>query len=86
MPRKTRKTLIGWKHRWEPQPVVEGKAIDGTDLSRGSRVAIGRNNDEFGTVLGLSDNGRFVGVKFDDTEHVTEYTIEQFVTRFGKAE
>ena len=80
---KTRKTLIGWKHRWEPQPIEEGYGIAGTELRRGSRVAIGKDNDTLGTVLGLSDSGQIVGVKFDDSEAVTEYTIEQFVSRFA---
>lgn len=84
MPRKTRKTLIGWKLRWEPQPVEEGLPIAGTDLRRGSRVAIGKDNDTLGTVLGLSDNGEIVGVKFDDSQAVTEYTLEQFASRFNK--
>ena len=84
MPRKTRKTLIGRKLRWEPQPVEEGYDIEGTGLRRGSRVAIGKDNDTLGTVLGLSDSGEIVGVKFDDTPTVVEYTIEQFVSRFGK--
>jgi len=84
MPRKTRKTLIGRKFRWEPQPVEEGYDTEGTRLRRGSRVAIGKDNDTLGTVLGLSDNGEIVGVKFDDSEAVTEYTMEQFVSRFGK--
>ena len=78
MPRKAHKTLIGWKLRWEPQPVEEGLPIAGTDLRRGSRVAIGKDSDTFGTVLGLSDNGEIVGVKFDYLENVTEYTLEQF--------
>lgn len=84
MPRKTRKTLIGWKFRWEPQPVEEGITIAGTNLRRGSRVTIGTNNDTHGTVLGLSDNGEIVGVKFDDSQAVTEYTLEQFAERFPK--
>ena len=66
------------------QPVEEGLPIAGTDLRRGSRVAIGKDSDTFGTVLGLSDNGEIVGVKFDDTEHVVEYTLEQFANRFPK--
>ena len=84
MPRKTRKTLIGWKFRWEPQSVEEGNDIAGTNLRRGSRVTIGKDNDTHGTVLGLSDNGEIVGVKFDDSQAVTEYTLEQFAARFPK--
>jgi len=57
--------------------------MPGTALSRGSRVAVGRDNDTVGTVLGLSDSGQLVGVKFDDSDYVTEYTIEQFADRFG---
>ncbi len=81
---RIRKTLIGVKFRWEPQPIEEGFPIPGTDLRRGSRVVIGKDNDTLGTVLGLSDSGEVVGVKFDDTEHVVEYTLEQFASRFGK--
>ena len=72
----SRKSLQGLKYKWEPQPVVEGDPMPGTNLSRGSRV-----ND--GTVLGISDNERYVGVKFDHNENVTEYTLDQFAQRFG---
>jgi hypothetical protein len=79
-----RKPLTGERYRWEPQPVEQGEPMDGTRLSRGSRVTIGRDNDTHGTVLGLSDNGEIVGVKFDHLDTVTEYTLEQFQGRFGK--
>ena len=83
MPRKTRKTLAGPRCKWEPQPVEEGYGIEGTPLKRGSRISIGTNNDTHGTVLGISDSGLLVGIKFDDCEFVTEYTLEQFVSRFS---
>jgi hypothetical protein len=79
-----RKPLAGERYRWEPQPIEQGMPMDGTTLSRGSRVTIGRDSDTHGTVLGLSDNGEVVGVKFDHCENVTEYTLEQFQERFGK--
>ena len=72
----SRKSLQGLKYKWEPQPVVEGDPMPGTNLSRGSRV-----ND--GTVLGISDNGQYVGVIFDFYSLVTEYTLDQFAQRFG---
>ena len=78
----TRKPLAGERYRWEPQLVEEGLPMPGTRLSRGSRVTIGRDNDTHGTVLGLSDNGEVVGVKFDHLDTVTEYTLEQFRNRF----
>lgn len=66
-----RKAMQGLKYKWEPQSNVEGCHMPGTTLSRGSRV-------DDGTVLGLSDNGEYVGVMFDHHEFVTEYTLEQF--------
>ena len=74
MPRKSRKTLAGVKYRWEPvEPFEGGYGIAGTRYGRGSSVTIG--DDTHGRVLGTSDNGEWVGVLFDHSEHVTEYTL-----------
>lgn len=79
------KTLQGQRYKWEPQParIDGGMPMPGTDLPRGARVLVG--DDTWGTVLGTSDNGEWIGVKFDDSEWVTEYTVEQFTSRFGKS-
>lgn len=77
----TRKPLQGVKYRWEEQPVEQGAPMEGTDLSRGSIITLGDGTK--GVVLGLSDNGEYVGVKFDFCQFVTEYTVEQFAQRFA---
>lgn len=70
------KTLQGQKYKWETVEEEEGNSIPGTNLYRGSRVTDG-------TVLGLSDNKEYVGVIFDYADKVSEYTLKQFVIRFG---
>jgi hypothetical protein len=82
MQRKTRKTLEGAHCKWEPvEPFEGGYGIEGTRYGRGSRVTVG--TDTHGIVLGVSDSEKWIGVKFEDSEHVTEYTPEQFASRFG---
>ena len=78
----TRKELTGVKYRWEPvEPFEGGYCIADTRYGRGSSVTIG--DDTHGRVLGTSVNGEWVGVLFDDCERVTEYTLEQFHSRFA---
>jgi len=78
----TRKPLQGQRFKWEEQPIEQGQCMEGTNLARGSVVTLGDGTK--GSVLGLSDNGEYIGVKFEYCQFVTEYTVDEFSRRFPK--